>query len=331
MEASSSPIRAALWGVGGHSRRHVLPALARAEKIDLVAIHTRDPDTLADCAAEFSAVPFPSPESMLASPDVDVVYIATPTGLHASMARSAIESGKHVWCEKPLTTSYEATTDLVTLAAANGLVVLETDMFLHHPQFLELRQLLDNRVVGSPLTVTARFGFPHLDRSDFRYSQEAGGGALRDAGFYPIAAAVALIGHRVEVIGASLQTAPGFQVDTSGSALLRGGDQIALLDWGFGRAYRNSIDIWCDSGTIDLARAFSKPPTLTTQVELDDRAGTTRTIDIRPADQFSLMLDAFAEISLGRAEYDARPMIARARVADAITKKLAPQTSPPGR
>ena len=62
---------------------------------------------------------------MLQDPQVDVVYIATPIGVHADQVAQALESGKHVWCEKPLTCRYEDTKSLVSIAKKNNLVVIE--------------------------------------------------------------------------------------------------------------------------------------------------------------------------------------------------------------
>ena len=75
-----------------------------------------------------------SPEEML-TPRLDVVYVSTPIGLHFSMVEQALNVGKEVWCEKPLTCDYRETQTLVTLAKNNGKVLTESFMYLHHPQF----------------------------------------------------------------------------------------------------------------------------------------------------------------------------------------------------
>ena len=65
------------------------------------------------------------------------MYIATPIGVHFKLAIQALKAGKHVWCEKPLTCDYEDAKSLVYLAKQYQLMLTETFMYLHHPQFFK--------------------------------------------------------------------------------------------------------------------------------------------------------------------------------------------------
>jgi len=284
----------------------------------LVAVHTRDAGVLEGVAEQTGSTPYQDFDGLLGADDVDAVYIAVPTGLHNGFARATIQAEKHVWCEKPLSTSLEDADGLVLSAAQSGVVVLESDMFLHHPQFRELKTLLDSGEFGPIRSLSARFGFPHRDESDFRYSREMGGGALLDAGFYPVAAAVALLGADSELVGALVTTEKGMSVDTGGTALLVSNPRAGILDWGFGRAYRSEIEVWCEGATIVATRAFSKPADLTASISIDPQQGKSRVAVVEPADQFALMLDRFAAITLGEAVYDPVPMLARARILSGI-------------
>ncbi|VAW09420.1 hypothetical protein MNBD_ACTINO02-2912, partial [hydrothermal vent metagenome] len=254
----------------------------------------------------------------LSASDVDAVYIAAPTGLHADMGFEAIGAGKHVWCEKPMTVTLLQSEQMVDAARSAGLVALESDMFLHHPQFLELQRLVASEELGPVVSVTGRFGFPHLPRSDFRYSKQLGGGALLDAGFYPVAAATALLGSGLVLAGALRVSEEGGDVDTGGTALAATGGRAALLDWGFGRSYRNEIEVWCEDGVIKVQRAFSKPAHLETRIVVSPQSGDEWTIPIGAADHFALMLDDFAEVTIGEAPWDTQQVLSRARLLDAI-------------
>lgn len=307
-------IRVGVWGIGAHVRRTVIPAIRRSDRVELVGLHTRTDTVLRDVAVSTGATPYADRSEFLGTDDIDVVYLATPTGVHASMALETISAGKHLWCEKPMTTSLEQTESIVAAAQESRLVALESAMFLHHPQFLLLQDIIASDEVGEVATVTARFGFPHRSQADFRYSRELGGGALLDAGFYPAAAVVALLGIEARVAGSVITTSEGVDADTGGSALVVLNQGAGLLDWGFGRSYRNEIEVWCEEGTIAVTRAFSKPAELATQIVIRPQSGDPHTIAVPPADQFSLMLEDFAAITCGERPYDPRPVLARSRL-----------------
>lgn len=313
-----SSVRLGIWGIGSHVQRNIVPAIDRSFRTQLVALHTRNEEVLDEVAAATGARACREVEDLLSAPDVDVIYIAAPTGLHAEMGIAAIGAGKHVWCEKPMTASLAQTTDLIDAALSAGLVALESDMFLHHPQFTALRRLVESEQVGQVISITGRFGFPHLPRSDFRYSKEMGGGALLDAGFYPVAAATALLGPGLTLAGSSVAVEQGGGVDVGGAALATTGGRAALLDWGFGRGYRNEIEVWCEGGFIEVQRAFSKPANLETRIDVFPQSGDAWTVPIAAADHFALMLDHFVSITTGEETYDPQQMLARARLLDAV-------------
>lgn len=296
----------------------MIPALERSRNVDLVAVHTRAASGLEEVARSTEATPYQDVDRMLAADDVDVIYVATPTGLHASMAMGVIEAGKHVWCEKPMTTSFEDAQHVIRSAVECGLVALESDMFLHHPQFVELQRLMLTETVGPAVSMTARFGFPHLSRSDFRYSKNLGGGALFDAGFYPVAATVALLGSDARIVGAAIIERDEDDVDIGGTALALAGERSAVLDWGFGRSYRNEIEVWCEGGLISTGRAFSKPSDLATEIVVRPQGNVEYNVSVEPTDQFSKMFDDFAAITRGETPFDPEPILARARLLSEI-------------
>lgn len=320
---SHSRLRVAIWGIGSHVRRNLVPAFHESLLVDLVGLHTRDEDSLSELSHVTGAIPYRNVDDLLGSPDIDAVYVSTPTGAHASMASAVVDAGKHVWCEKPLTPSATETRQIIADARTTDLVALESDMFLHHPQFSELRRIIDSGDVGTVVSIAAQFGFPHLPATDFRYLKASGGGALLDAGFYPCATAVALLGRNVGVRGATTRTEEGFDVDTGGSALVESPAGTGLLEWGFGRSYRNEITIWGTGGTIEVNRAFSKPPSLETEIVVHKGAGELRTIPISPANHFTIMLDSFARTSAGVTPYDSASIIARAELMDDVAMSAA--------
>ena len=106
----------AVWGLGNHAINRILPALASIDEVKLVGVCSRNRRVVDECAKQWNCHGWISPSEMLNCDNVDVVYIATPIGVHFSLSEQALKAGKHVWCEKPLTCAYEETKFLVSLA-----------------------------------------------------------------------------------------------------------------------------------------------------------------------------------------------------------------------
>jgi predicted dehydrogenase len=290
----SSPLRVALVGVGSHARRNVLPAFADAEGVELIGVYSRSEAARADASAAHGVHGYASEEKMLSDRGIDAIYVCTPVGTHGEWIHRALDAGKHVICEKTLVESPKQTEAVLAHGEQLGLAVFEAFMFEHHPQWAALQRVLAEGVVGDVRSLTARFGFPHLDPSNIRYRADLGGGALLDAGAYPIAAAVALWGEPDRVEG-RLITESGYDVDTRGAAWLTWDDgRHAHLEWGFGHAYRNEVEVWGSGATVRMTRAFSKPSHLVTSVSITPQSGDASVVEVGPANHFSRMLAAFA-------------------------------------
>ena len=293
--------RVAVWGIGPHARHKILPALQVSPGLRLHGIYSRNAQVVESARAEFGCATWPTVDQMLADPDVDVVYLSTPTGLHAPQGTSVLLRGKHLWCEKPLATNGREAAGLTRLSREKGLVVAEGFMYLYHPQFAFLQTVLNSGVLGYIQTVTCRFGIPPLDRPSFRGSRELGGGAFLDVGCYPISAVASLFPDSpLEVDFSEILVEPGSPVDTAGSARLRGDGMRIALEWGVGRSYRNEIDFWGEKGSLLSERIFSKPPNFVPHFRFLELNGVERLESGKSADQFERMFFAFLDM-LGNA------------------------------
>ena len=234
----------AVWGLGKHAKNRILPLLSTMDKIKMVGVCSRDGEMVKICAEQWSCYGWNDPLQMLNSNEVDVVYIATPIGTHFSLAQQAIEAGKHVWCEKPLTCSYSDTQALVILAEEKGKILTESFMYLFHPQFQRVKKFIgDSKRIYS---VICRFGIPNLDEPGFRNNPKLCGGALWDVATYTTSALLSLFpDQQVEVIFAEVLTKDSSQVDSEGRVVLRFSQGVtAYLEWGVGVAYKNEIDLF---------------------------------------------------------------------------------------
>ncbi|TYK52737.1 Gfo/Idh/MocA family oxidoreductase [Actinomadura decatromicini] len=290
----SDVLRIGVLGCAAIAGRKVLPAMARVEDVAITALASRDPAKAAEFAGRFGGAPVTGYADLLDRPDVDAVYVAVPTGLHHRWALRALEAGKHVLVEKPLTATLDEAAELVAEARRSGLWLMDDFMFRHHSQHTAVRRLVESGRIGEVRSFASAFGIPPLDPSDVRYQAELGGGALLDVGVYPVQAALMFLGEELSVAGSVLRVDPELDVDLEGAALLHTPAGVpAHLSFGFRSSYRSMYEIWGSEGRIVLERAFTPPPTLnpTLRVVRQDHA---EEITLPPDDQFAQLVRAFA-------------------------------------
>ena len=285
-----SILNIAVWGLGNHAQNRILPALSMMDEIKLIGVCSRNSKVVELCSQHWDCYGWSDSDEMLSSKNVDVIYIATPIGIHFSLAQQAIKAGKHVWCEKPLTCSYTNTQTLVSLAEEKDKVLTESFMYLYHPQFQRVKKFIDDS--EGIHSVICRFGIPALDNPGFRNDPEMCGGALWDVATYTTSALLPLFpGQQVKVIFSEVLTKKGLKVDTEGRALLRFSQgTTAYLEWGVGVSYRNEIDLWAKDGSFFTDKIFSKPKEYLPQYQIRDLNGNE---SVENGDQSEQFIDMF--------------------------------------
>ncbi|MFT4926359.1 MAG: NDP-hexose-3-ketoreductase [Phenylobacterium sp.] len=296
-------MRIAVIGLGNHALRSTLPALVKCQQLELVGCYSRDSDKTKDIAQQYQINHWLEEDAVYADDSVDIIYIATPVGLHFGQIKKALEHNKHVFCEKSLVTSLAQAKQLCQLAKDNGLLLAECFMYLHHAQYAQLSALCADKVIGDVKSITARFGFPHIDSDNIRYNAVLGGGALLDAGVYPLSLIHSMAAGELTRFTGHIQSADGYEVDTDGAAfaLMKNG-VTAHAQWGMGRDYSNDIHIWGSQGQITVERAFAKPSTLKTTIKVI-RNGKTENFAVAEDDHFVAMFTAF-EQAIGNTEQE---------------------------
>ncbi|WP_394214136.1 aldo/keto reductase [Brachybacterium vulturis] len=188
MSTPPTPFRWAVLGPGGIARRFA-SQLSSSQDGVLVAVGSSSAERAKAFAEEF---PLDGPaligdyEQVLASDQVDAVYISTVHTGHARLAALALEAGKHVLCEKPLTPNSGTTMALIDLAARSGKVLLEAFMYRFHPQTVRVLELVAERTIGEITHVDASFSFDTGARSGRLFDPMTAGGGILDVGCYPM-------------------------------------------------------------------------------------------------------------------------------------------------
>ena len=286
----------AVCGIGGHAINRIIPALISMNEIRLIGICSRNYKLIKKNAKQLDCFGWTDPDEMLNCKDVDIVYVATPIGIHFTLAKNALNAGKHVWCEKPLTCNYKQTKSLISLAEKNNKVITESFMYLHHPLFHRVKKFVEeNKNLHS---VVCRFGIPPLKNPGFRNNPKLCGGALWDVGTYTISAMLALFPDQsVKVLFSEVLHKKKSQVDTEGRALLKfSKGTTAYLEWGVGVAYRNEIDLWSQSGSFFTEKFFSKPSSYITKYILRDQNGNESLVLGDNCEQFVEMFRNYSKM-----------------------------------
>jgi len=176
------------WGILSTAkigRDHVIPQLQDSENGVVRAIASRDHARARAVADRFSVpLAFSSYEELLASDEVDGVYIPLPTSQHIEWAIKAAQAGKHVLCEKPIALHADEIAPLIEARDANKVLVVEAFMVTYHPQWRKVRELLSDGAIGRLRHVQGAFSYFNADPSNMRNKPELGGGGLPDIGVY---------------------------------------------------------------------------------------------------------------------------------------------------
>lgn len=212
-------------------------------------------------ADQYGGKVFQGYSTMITSNEIDAIYIPLPPALHFKWAKLALEQGKHVMVEKPSTTCYHDSKELIDIAKQKGLALHENYMFVFHNQLKAVDEVIaDGTSVGVPRLFRISFGFPRRALNDFRYNKKLGGGALLDAGGYTIRYATELLGSTARITTAQVNYDPDFEVEIFGSAtMVNDSGLTAQLAFGMDNDYRCDIEVWGSKGTLTSGRILTAP------------------------------------------------------------------------
>jgi D-xylose 1-dehydrogenase (NADP+, D-xylono-1,5-lactone-forming) len=177
------------WGIIGPGRiaQRVVRGIEGSARAQLVGVASREIGRARAFAHAHGEAPaYGSYDELLASPDVDVVYVALPNHLHAPWTVRALEAGKHVLCEKPLALSVAEVDSIIAAADRAGRFAVEAFMYLHHPQILRAVEIARSGALGDLQLINGTFSFFLDYPGDPRLEPDMGGGSLWDVGCYPV-------------------------------------------------------------------------------------------------------------------------------------------------
>lgn len=280
-------------GTANIANRYVIPSILELnEKYTLKGIASREMAKAKKVASQFDIQPYESYSSLVNANDIDIIYIPLPNSLHAEWIEKSLNQNLHVLVEKSMACSFSDVERLNRMASDKNLLLVENFQFRFHKQLAVMHKMVSNRNIGELRCLRSSFGFPPFpDSENIRYNKELGGGALLDAGAYPLKIAQIFLGQDIEVTSANLWHDNKKDVDIWGGAYLRqkNGPLFAEVAFGFDNYYQCNLELWGSKGKITANRIFTSPPGIKTVFVFENEKGK-ETISIEPDNHFNNML-----------------------------------------
>jgi predicted dehydrogenase len=313
------------WGVlstAKIAREHLLPAMVEAENGVLSAIASRDLSKARALADRFGAPhAFGSYGELLASKDVDGVYIPLPTAQHVEWTAKAIESGKHVLVEKPLALDAKDIPPLIKLRDAKNVLVCEAFMVVYHPQWIMVRELIANGAIGRLRHVQGAFSYYNVDPKNMRNQLDLGGGALPDIGVYPTVSTRFSTGKEPLRVQATIELDKTFGTDIYSSIRADFGDFELSFYLSTQMAARQVMVFHGEKGFIEVLSPFNAGIYDHHRIELHNQNHSEAQVFRFPGmQQYRLQVEAFARAAQGGTDrvFTLEESVLNQKVIDAI-------------
>lgn len=296
---SNPVINIGVLGAANIAEKFVIPAiLSLPDLFKLTAIASRSPIKARDFSKKFNVDVYDDYGLIIDDPVINAVYIPLPNALHSHWIKKALIAGKHVLVEKSMACTLEEVIALNALAAEKKLVLMENFQFRFHKQLDKIKQLLADGAIGELRNIRSSFGFPPFpDQDNIRYDKELGGGALLDAGAYPLKIAQEILDETLYIDSASLYVDPNLDVDIWGAAQIKSKQSKLVIQaaFGFDHAYMCNLELWGSKGILRANRIFTSPPNQQAQISLVTKDGE-EIINIAEDNAFLNLLINFSEL-----------------------------------
>ena len=302
------------WGILSTAdiNRKVIPGAHASPKVDLVAVASRD-QARADAFARGWEIEraYGSYEALLADPEIEAVYIPLPNTLHCEWSIAALEAGKHVLCEKPLSRHTSEVVAAFDAAERTGFLLMEAFMYRHNPQTTKAKELVEQGAIGELRLVRSAFSYSLYDTGNIRLQTEVEGGSLMDVGCYNVSGSRLFAGEPEQAYGEAWLGPSGTDWLFAGT-LRFPGDVLATFDCGTAMAERDELEAIGSEGSLFLDDPWH---CVDPAIEVR-RDGAVERIELERTDSYRLELENLSDAVRGEAE----PLLGRA---DAIGQSRA--------
>jgi xylose dehydrogenase (NAD/NADP) len=306
------------WGILSTAdiNRKVIPGAHASPKVELVAVASRDRARAGEYAKTWEIErAYGSYEALLADPEIEAVYISLPNTMHCDWSVKALEAGKHVLCEKPLSRHANEVEAAFDAAARTGLSLSEAFMYRHNPQTTRAKELVDGGAIGELRLVRSAFSYSLYDEGNIRLRTDLEGGALMDVGCYTVSGSRLFAGEPEKVHGEAWLGPSGTDWVFAGT-LRFPGDVLAQFDCGTAMPERDELEAIGSEGSLFLDDPWHCNVPV---IELR-RDGKVERIELEPVDSYRLELENVSDAIRGEGELllGCDDAVGQARVLEAL-------------
>ena len=311
----AQPVR---WGILSTAdiNRKLIPGAHASAKLELIAVASRDAARAESYAREWEIErAYPSYDALLADPDVEAVYISLPNTLHVEWSIRAMEAGKHVLCEKPLSRHVAEAERGFAAADRTGMILSEAFMYRHNPQTKRIVELIAEGAIGELRLVRSTFSYSLYDIDNIRLQTDLQGGALMDVGCYCVNGSRLLAGEPETVYAQAWFGPTG--TDWVLTANLRfAGDVLGVFDCGTALVDRGELEAIGSEGSLFVGDPWHCD---VPGIELRRDDGSER-IELAYEDSYRLELENVSDAVRGEGELllGAEDALPQARAVEAL-------------
>ncbi len=269
----------------------VIPAIINSPFATLAAVSSR---TYEDAPRGVLGVRnYSDYRKLLQNSDIDAVYVALPNHLHLEAVVEALDSNKHVLCEKPIALSEADLISMKDSASKHSLVLAEAYMTAYHPRHRLALSMVKDIGFGDVQTIYSTFSGTLQPLSGYRMNPHKGGGSLWDIGIYALSPVLEILGSAPSQISLRMQRADS-GVDLRSTIVLDyQKDQVAFVHTSFISAESQLLKVIGSKQSIELQRACTPSPQ-DTEILVTDQMGQVSSITSPPKSPYGAMIDEFS-------------------------------------
>lgn len=299
-------MRKVQWGILGTAkiaREKVIPAMQKSAYCELVGIASRNVEQ-AQSIAKLLNVPkaYSSYEELLNDGSIDAIYIPLPNHMHVEWSVKALNAGKHVMCEKPIGVSSSDAEKLLKVAQEKPhLKAMEAFMYRFHPQWVYVKELVDNGKIGKLRTIQSFFSYYNVDMNNIRNRKDAAGGAMRDIGCYCVSWSRLLFGKEPERAFGMVEYDPQSETDRLSTGILQFSSGISTFTCSTQLTPYQRVNILGTEARIEIEIPVNAPPDRSTKVWIHTKTGSEEVV-FEATDQYAIQGDLFSQAILNNSD-----------------------------
>jgi len=282
-------------GCSSIANRITIPSIIESNFCKLENIGSRSISKAKKAAIGFQCEKYGNYDEILEDKGIDIVYISLPIALQEYWVIKAAKAGKHILCEKSISTSLSSIKKILKECKKNKVQIMEGFSYKYHPQHKLVEKILKQKIIGEVHNFTSSFILPLLPSSNnFRFNRKLGGGILNDVGCYIINASRFFLKDEPISITCNLFRNKKYDVDIRGSMYLSFNNEKTCFGLiGYEKIFFSEYRIFCENGNIKSNKAYNVKKIEKTEIEIFTKK--IKTLKVNSENQTRLMIDAFCK------------------------------------